>query len=259
MNSYNTQFNSTDKQFSHDIMRLSQASHIALLLYDRNTPQQPISFLFNDGISELLADNYTKRVCQHDPLLPHAGTPNSDAIRRTEITTRKKLVQLADATYSDTLYQDVLAHAGYKETAAFSHRVSSNLHLVVGLLLSNKARNGRHLQLDAASQLTEEWLSVCADNLIDSSIRHHLYHNSTKLPQPQNGFNETAINRGDFGLSQREADVVGELIKGKSNKQISAALTLSEYTVENYLRKIYKKFNVHSRTELISVLAHTAR
>lgn len=251
MNSYTQQFQTADKQFSNNIMRITRANHIALMLYDRSTPQHPITFLFNDGIPATLAANYSKRICLHDPLLPHAGTSDTDNIRRTDIgLTNTKRQQLESTLNSDALYQDVLSHAGYRETAAYTHGISKNLHLVVGLLLSKGARNRTQLQLDAASQLVENWLEVCADTLIESSIRQRLHN------EPQHAIiDATTICRGDYGLSQREADVVNELVRGKSNKKISATLSLSEYTIENYLRNIYKKFSVHSRTELIATLA----
>lgn len=53
------------------------------------------------------------------------------------------------------------------------------------------------------------------------------------------------------GLSQREEEVVELLLQGKSNKQIAAALHISERTVEFHLKNIYAKCKVNSRVELI--------
>ncbi|NJM41474.1 MAG: helix-turn-helix transcriptional regulator, partial [Anaerolineae bacterium] len=52
-------------------------------------------------------------------------------------------------------------------------------------------------------------------------------------------------------LSKREWEVTNLLRVGNGNKQIAAALSISERTVEFHLKNIYKKFQVSSRVELI--------
>lgn len=55
-------------------------------------------------------------------------------------------------------------------------------------------------------------------------------------------------------LTNREQDVLQLLLSGKSNKDIAAALFISESTVKTHLRNIYSKYDVGSRAELISTL-----
>jgi two-component system NarL family response regulator len=54
-------------------------------------------------------------------------------------------------------------------------------------------------------------------------------------------------------MTGRELDVLGLLARGKSNKEISANLYISETTVKGHLRNIFTKLNVLSRTEAIAV------
>ena len=54
-----------------------------------------------------------------------------------------------------------------------------------------------------------------------------------------------------LGLSRRQLGVAELLVNGLSNPQISEALHLSVRTVENHLRAIYAKAEVHSRTGLV--------
>ena len=57
-----------------------------------------------------------------------------------------------------------------------------------------------------------------------------------------------------FRLSQREFDVVSLLAKGLTNKEIGEKLFISEYTVENHLRSIYRKMDVNNRTSAAHLL-----
>jgi DNA-binding NarL/FixJ family response regulator len=58
----------------------------------------------------------------------------------------------------------------------------------------------------------------------------------------------------EFCLSQRELEVVSLLAKGLTNKEIGEKLFISEYTVENHLRSIYRKMDVNNRTSVTHLL-----
>ncbi|MBI5642205.1 MAG: response regulator transcription factor [Deltaproteobacteria bacterium] len=51
------------------------------------------------------------------------------------------------------------------------------------------------------------------------------------------------------GLSARELTVLKSIAEGKSNKEIANTLDLSEKTVKNHVRNIFKKLNVFDRTQ----------
>ncbi|MBO6517232.1 MAG: tetratricopeptide repeat protein [Bacteroidia bacterium] len=53
----------------------------------------------------------------------------------------------------------------------------------------------------------------------------------------------------DLPLTQREIDVLKELITGKSNKEIAEILFLSPNTIGTHLKKIYYKLEVNNRTQ----------
>jgi DNA-binding NarL/FixJ family response regulator len=54
-------------------------------------------------------------------------------------------------------------------------------------------------------------------------------------------------------LTGRELNVLELLAQGKSNKEIGVTLYISETTVKSHLRSIFRKLNVLSRTEAITV------
>jgi two-component system NarL family response regulator len=58
-------------------------------------------------------------------------------------------------------------------------------------------------------------------------------------------------------LSDREMDVLQLLIKGWSNKEIGAALFVTEETVKSHLKTLFAKLQVHDRTgAAISAIRH---
>jgi DNA-binding NarL/FixJ family response regulator len=51
------------------------------------------------------------------------------------------------------------------------------------------------------------------------------------------------------GLTAREAEVLGMLAGGKTNKQIAAELVLSVSTVQRHVANVYAKIGAHGRAE----------
>lgn len=57
----------------------------------------------------------------------------------------------------------------------------------------------------------------------------------------------------EFGLSDREKDVLNQLCKGLNYNQIAANLIISPNTVRRHIENIYKKLEVHNKTEAIEI------
>jgi DNA-binding NarL/FixJ family response regulator len=55
-----------------------------------------------------------------------------------------------------------------------------------------------------------------------------------------------------IALSPREREVLGGLAEGQAYKQIADKLGVSIHTVRNYIRRIYEKLHVCSRTEAVA-------
>jgi DNA-binding CsgD family transcriptional regulator len=67
---------------------------------------------------------------------------------------------------------------------------------------------------------------------------------------------QTRVSRfeDDFGLTQREREVLRLLIAGRSSRRIQEELFISESTANTHIRHIYGKVGIHSRQELLDVL-----
>jgi CRP/FNR family transcriptional regulator, cyclic AMP receptor protein len=58
----------------------------------------------------------------------------------------------------------------------------------------------------------------------------------------------------EAGLTSREADVACLICDGLSDKEVAGILSLSHHTVKDHLKKIYSKFRVHARSQLVSLM-----
>jgi DNA-binding CsgD family transcriptional regulator len=56
-------------------------------------------------------------------------------------------------------------------------------------------------------------------------------------------------------LSPREREIASMVAKGYTNKTIAAVLDISLWTVDTYLRRIYRKLDVRSRSAMVGRLA----
>ena len=56
----------------------------------------------------------------------------------------------------------------------------------------------------------------------------------------------------EYGLTEREREVLRLLVEGLGQKQIAARLALSQHTVNSHIRNIYAKLHVHTRTTAVA-------
>src|SRR6266571_493613 len=61
----------------------------------------------------------------------------------------------------------------------------------------------------------------------------------------------TTASPADFGLTERQIEVLALMMQGKSNKAICRALDLAEPTVKNHVTAILKALKVTNRTEAV--------
>ena len=68
------------------------------------------------------------------------------------------------------------------------------------------------------------------------------------------------VSPAEAGLTERQADVLGLMVKGRSNREIAELLGLSEGTVKIHITAIFKALGVSSRTQvLVAVTKHNIR
>ena len=96
------------------------------------------------------------------------------------------------------------------------------------------------------SALLEEARAICSDLGAAPSLAR------AEALTAQTPGGRRATSDYPAGLTRREAEVLGLLAAGHSNKEIAAQLFLSERTVERHITTVYRKIGTHRRTEAMA-------
>jgi transcriptional regulator EpsA len=84
---------------------------------------------------------------------------------------------------------------------------------------------------------------------LDSALRRVAPLPSSSFQVP---FLSSSRRSEDYGLSEREAEIMDWVRKGKTNAEIGSILCISSYTVKNHLHQIFRKLDVFNRMQAVS-------
>jgi DNA-binding NarL/FixJ family response regulator len=136
--------------------------------------------------------------------------------------------------------------------AAMNPLLSARARALAGIALIARADQARGIE-----ELThaERTLFACgARREADACARElrRLGQHTPRRTRP------TARRSGLAALSRRENEIAAEVAAGKTNREVAAALFLSEKTVGNHLSRIFEKLDVHSRAALATLVGREA-
>ncbi|MDD4296101.1 MAG: helix-turn-helix transcriptional regulator [Ruminiclostridium sp.] len=89
---------------------------------------------------------------------------------------------------------------------------------------------------------------------LSSQLKGHAYFLEFSELPAQERINKIERAARFGNLSERESQVATLLLQGKTYRTIADELTISENTVKYYVKNIYSKFGIQSRTELINIM-----
>ena len=128
--------------------------------------------------------------------------------------------------------------------------MAPEIHVVMLTVYDDSERIFQALQMGASGYLlkrstSEEILHAIAEvHRGGAPMSSYIARKVVKSFQRQGASDQPTEN-----LSRRETDVLGYVARGYANKEIADALGLSTETVRGYLKTIYSKLHVRSRTE----------
>lgn len=179
-----------------------------------------------------LSEAWFKRFAEHgheNPILQHnIRTLDGRPYRFSDLCTREEL----EATQ---LYQRFYAPLGIHNQIAFT------LPSEAGSLVAVALSRGQKDYSDAERAFLER-----ARPFLIQAYRNALLHSGRSGEPSPAKLNGTLEHHG---LTRREAEVVGLVALGGSNRHVAERLGLSDRTVQKHLEHAYRKLDVHSRSE----------
>jgi DNA-binding CsgD family transcriptional regulator len=176
------------------------------------------------------------RFAGENPLIAHyVRTGDGQPVRFSDFVSRRGLHRL-------TLYDQIYRHIGVEHQIALV--LPSPPGEVVGIAL-NRERHDFTGEEAAMLDLLRMPLRACYERLLE---REHL----TSLLAAHEGRDDIAVRATALGLSERQVEVMRDVIGGASNADVGMSLGISRRTVEKHLQNIYAQLDVTSRTQAIS-------
>jgi len=175
------------------------------------------------------------RFAGENPLIAHyVRTGDGQPVRFSDFVSRRRLHRL-------TLYDQIYRHIGVEHQIALV--LPSPPGEVVGIAL-NRERHDFTGEEAAMLDLLRMPLRACYQRLLE---REQL----TSLLSAHEGRDDIVVRATALGLSERQVEVMRDVIGGASNADVGMSLGISRRTVEKHLQNIYAQLDVTSRTQAI--------
>lgn len=148
----------------------------------------------------------------------------------------------AEMRAKSAFYLDYLKPAGFVNVAGLS--IAEQGNCIGAVTLYRTARCGDFTDKDI--YILKQLLPHLQNKLVEETL-------AADFPMKRNS-RATYILSHEYHLSKREIEILRLLCDGKSNGEISEALSISVHTVKKHISNMFDKLNVESRTQLIHFL-----
>jgi DNA-binding CsgD family transcriptional regulator len=172
------------------------------------------------------------RALSHPAVQPIIGRFTHDAVLATQPLTQRRVELLDDDAWHASPPGRVAAEAGFDHFLASVRPLEDAVYSAV--TFCRRLGRAGYTPRDAA--------------IVDLVFQQvpWIHNEALKAPALSNVFE----------LSPRERQVMLHLLGGDTRKQVAAKLRLSEHTVADYLKVIYRKLGIKSRAELFAKFIH---
>lgn len=231
--------------FTEQMVRDCGLGSTSIFFYDQSNAQQRVSYLYHTGVSDEAQYAYaTRGVFMSDPFARTAPDTN-EFVRWGAPRIDPLLTQSPD-------YCGFLSHHDINVVGAWCRSLTPDLLLIIGTHRSASNDRTGDVPLDLLQFRLQKLSGMVVDHLFAQLLANSAGQIALRFALPA----ASGPVDQDVALSAREGEMAALICDGKQNKQVAWMLGISEFTVENHLRRIYRKLGIHSRAALV---AHFSR
>ncbi|WP_411338739.1 helix-turn-helix transcriptional regulator [Sphingopyxis sp. J-6] len=202
-----------------------------------------LTYLFHHGVSEEAQHAYKDgRVFEEDPFT--RVIDRTDRCGRMIRWGEDRLDRVADGA---TEYRQFINCHSVDVVGAWVQQVLPDFYLLIGA----HCHPDGHRKSDVAHGLLERE-SAAISQMVVSQLFEDILVGAGGRGTLQAALSDSGPAAGGVAakLSSRELQIAQLIGAGKQNKQVAFIAGISEFTVENHLRRIYRKLDVHNRAAM---------
>jgi DNA-binding NarL/FixJ family response regulator len=202
--------------------------------------------LVRRGMSHVVRESF------HDAEIVEAGTAGEalEVMRSTDVHVALVDVRMPDADGLELLHD---MKAQWPDVPVIMLTSFDHAHYVRRALSEGAAG---YMLKDATPEDLEQAIKVALSgggNVLSPKVIQNLFEAMDAGAPDENG---ELPHRPTSALTQRETDILALLAEGRSNRDISRALYLSEKTVKAHLAAVFRKLGVSNRTQAAMAAVH---
>lgn len=223
---------------------------LSIFLSSRAVGSTNVTYLFHRGVSEEAQFAYKQgRVFEDDPF-----TAVIESGDRCGHLVRWGDQRLERAASRSSAYRQFINCHAIDVVGAWVQQVLPDFYLVIGA----HCAPGGHRRGEVPMRLLEHETGIIAQLVLGQMLEETLIgRNDAEMVRAAAAHGRRAgvpANDEVETLTPREREIARLVGQGKQNKQIAWMAGISEFTVENHLRRIYRKLHVPNRAAMTAKL-----
>lgn len=218
-----------------------------VLIADKSTAKTILYFLGNFGVSEEILGQYRDHgICDLDPF--------TEVDRLEAVTgilpgfTAATHPEIAGTGARAADYWRFVSNADIEVIGAATTRLLPRVYLTIGVHRERRAQRRKGVPYEKLAFAVERLQGLIASELLSSLLSHQTGYAAFLKAMGA----KAAAASDPVELTRRETQITRLVCAGKQNKEIAYIAGISLFTVENHLRRIYRKFSIHNRAALVA-------
>jgi len=234
--------------FADHVVLSCKLDSISIFICDRIDNNPELHYLYHVGVTEEAKQAYLNhRVFERDPYSDISIREQPEFLNNESLILPKNS-KISQLTAQHTQYWQFLHDHGVNVVGASSRRFLPGLYLIIGAHCLDGKKNPSDVPIPLLDQDLRRLLDMVSEKTLESILNRKIGYDIFRniCSESSGSKSDSKINL----LTPREVQIATLIHQGKQNKQIAYSTGLSEYTVDNHLRRIYRKLGVHNRTAL---------